>query len=145
MNEKIKIKRKEIFKIVGLSIGIFLIIMGTLFIEWASIFKTLYPTISVLIGMPLIFVGIYGIFYTIKKHNQIECSSCGKNYNVKEEECPNCHYVNQIQITTTLPKLGDEIANKSVKNDYSVGIFVLLLILFFPAGIIYYIMKKEKR
>lgn len=54
------------------------------------------------------------------------CTNCGKELNENQAVCLNC---------------GTEVKDAK-KDDFQVWIFVLLIIFFWPAALIYYVVKK---
>lgn len=62
------------------------------------------------------------------------CSNCGKEVTEEQEFCLNCGVmINKPKASSNQPK-----------KEMNVALFIILLILFLPAGIIYYLVTNEK-
>ena len=87
--------------------------------------------------------------------NKMECPNCGYDLNSSEKKCKYCGSLNQnfVQVNNrpaTLPTYQQPQNNYPVranntvvkkKNDFSILLFLILLIIFWPAAIIYILVK----
>ena len=82
----------------------------------------------------------------------IECQSCGSIYPEKDIKCPYCGTVNQPKKETTQQNQKSQEQStpkpdffESLKKDPEINIplLIILAIVFWPAAIIYYLIKKD--
>jgi predicted nucleic acid-binding Zn ribbon protein len=72
----------------------------------------------------------------------MECKSCGATITKHDENCKFCGASNenyeQMSVNTR------QSSNVSTESQMSIGILILLVIVFWPAAIVYYLVKKKK-
>ncbi|MGY5139155.1 hypothetical protein ACUZ9N_00185 [Mycoplasmopsis gallinarum] len=91
--------------------------------------------------------------------NVIECMGCGASLSSEIKFCEYCQRLNPLYKETKLEYDNSTNSNKSIDTEitqeskiiiekstskFSIGIFILLLLLFWPAAIIYLIVKLVK-
>lgn len=82
--------------------------------------------------------------------NNHECPNCGYIWSKNEKNCKYCGTINPTFVTPpTTPTFFSQSTNNDMstvqnKSNFSVGIFILLLIFCWPAAIVYLIIKNVK-
>ena len=79
----------------------------------------------------------------------VECPNCGHNWTDAEKVCKYCgsanpNYKEPSVISNVLSDFNNDSSNNLKKNNFSVVLFVILLVFCWPIGIIYLILCLKK-
>ena len=79
----------------------------------------------------------------------VECPNCGHNWTDAEKVCKYCgsanpNYKEPSVISNVLSDFNNDSSNNLKKNNFSVVLFVILMVFCWPIGIIYLILCLKK-
>ena len=79
----------------------------------------------------------------------VECPNCGHNWTDAEKVCKYCgsanpNYKEPSVISNVLSDFNNDSSNTLKKNNFSVVLFVILMVFCWPIGIIYLILCLKK-
>lgn len=83
----------------------------------------------------------------VDANETFECPNCGAKVSISNKTCEYCGTINPKykEDRNNILSFNDSNGNKTVvstkKRNYNLGIFILLLIVFWPAALIYYFMS----
>jgi len=79
----------------------------------------------------------------------VECPNCGHNWTDAEKVCKYCgsanpNYKEPSVISNVLSDFNNDSSNNLKKNNFSIVLFVILMVFCWPIGIIYLILCLKK-